>query len=212
MTSYRSRAREIGGRFLAESMSRRVFWFARWRRQTLEEVRRAAMAGEDMGLLSDEVQVPSFLVDDPNTMTEQALDLLRDEFYAICNMTPLLLSKWVRDPRVGDGVGPHRPRAMATLARRRLRNLQAIRTTARRDGTGWTRTYYETAQECVFVAGALFHPRVIDYQTWVILQNFGCRWDKPSFARPFKRLPRSVRAEADIALMLHRNPAAGIML
>ena len=112
---------------------------------------------------------------------------IRGRFYHFVNMPLTVMTRWTRDPLVADGTDKkfHSP----LRAKLHLRNLEHMKAGTRRDGHGWRPRDYDTARRSIFVVQSLLNPRVIDYQTWVILQNFGHDWTRTFTMRPQRRLP-----------------------
>lgn len=146
--------------------------------------------------------VPDYLTKDPDDLTDDEQKLLRHEFYTYCNMPVFKIRAWLSDPRVVDGHGTRQQDPLAT--KMRLRSLLAIKSGTTRGGSGWTPKGYKVAQQCVFVAKSLFHPRRVDYIVWATLKNFGVDWEWPVGSNSRRRLPRKTRLAAQLALVKHQ--------
>lgn len=206
----RQMAMQIGGRFLVQSILRR-YPEARYihrKRLTREQVERFRLAEQQINQWLHE-ELPSFMSKDAAELTDNEKYLIRDAFYESVNMPSVALAKWYKDPRVADGVTRNRAivRHALLVAHRQIRDLIELRSHARRNGTGWTTRHYDVARRSIFVVQNLFHIRFIDYESWVILRNYGRDWGRPILGRRFMRkLPSLVELEAELALVRPRNP------
>ncbi len=115
---------------------------------------------------------------------------IRGRFYHFVNMPTSVLRKWTRDPLTASGAD--RRYGAARIARQHLRSLEYMKATTRRDGHGWRPRDYDTARRSIFVVQHLLHPRIIDFPTWAILQNYGHDWTRTFTMRPQRRLPKKL--------------------
>jgi hypothetical protein len=196
----REKAMRIGGVFLVRVMLRQ-FPQERYsfrHRLTREEVERYKLVEQTRNSFLEET-VSSLLTKDPSEMGSEELSLLREEFYRSVNMNGAHIRRWIADPRIVDGVGPFRKEAQARIVRQRLRQLVSLLFTANRDGSGWTLKHYKVAQDAAFVVNNIFHPWKVDYETWVVLRNFGRDWARPTRLQPSRKLPPLVELEAELS-------------
>jgi hypothetical protein len=143
----------------------------------------------------------------PEVMSKDASSLTRDEkthirtlFYSLVNMPPVALRRWLKDPRMVDGVGQRHFDDIR--GRQHLRELIVLKA-GRADDTAWTNRDYDTARKSIFVIQNLFSPRFIDYPTWATLLTYGHDWTR-AFGWTFRRsLPRLVQLEAVLATVRH---------
>ena len=143
-------------------------------------------------------EVPEYLVKNPEDLTDDDKRVLREQFYAYCNMPASVISRWLKDPRIIDGSGKKNFDVLRTT--KRLHALAFIKTTADRYGRNWNPYYYKVAQDCVFVFQNLFQPRKVDYTNWAILRNFGLDWTRPTKNSSARVLPMRVKLLARLAL------------
>ncbi len=202
----RQKALRIGGVFLLRVMLRqfpqeRYSFRHRLTRQQVEQYR--LVEQQRIAFLDEDVS--ELLTKDPELFTEDEKAALRAEFYGAVNMNTAAIARWIRDPRVRDGVADYRAPFFMRQVRQRLRELANLRFTANMDGTGWTLRHYRTAQDATFVITNIFHPWKVDYETWVVLRNFGRDWAKPTRLQPSRKLPPLVELEAELAKLMFEN-------
>ncbi len=206
----RQMALQIGGRFLLKAILRRfpdaVNRFRR--RLTTEEVNRYQLADHEADAFLAE-ELPSFMTKEASDLTEAERFMVREAFYEAVNMTAVTLTRWFRDPRVLDGIPQTFPlrQPARSAARRHIRELTLLQAGGRRSGIGWQLHHYDIARKSIFVVQNLYRVNFVDYDTWVILRNFGRDWGRPAGQRRFfRRLPPLVALEAQLALIRYRKP------
>ena len=212
MTTWRSLALDIGGRFLLREM-------LRFRRNQYRQMRDLFPLGaltpvrdltpidvinlrlEWEETLSD-ATLPSWLSDAPRQLSEVDRALIRHKFMATTNLPANLYRNWLLDPRVRDG-------APALIyyrrAKEQIRRALFIKNTSRLDGTGWLDHHYETARRAVFVVSSIRDPRRVDYTSWVIMRNFGHDWTRRNNGVLVKKLPAKVLKQAQQSLDAYKN-------
>lgn len=205
----RHMAMQLGGRFLLQAILRHYpeMRYRLRRRLTREEVERYKLAEQKVTKWLNE-ELPSFMTKEARELSEGEKFLIRDAFYDCVNMTATTLGKWNRDPRVADGAAtnPVLRRHANLLAHRQLRELITLRGSARKSGVGWTDHFYDVARKSIFVIQNVFHRYFLDYESWILLRNFGRDWARPIGVWRLRRLPPLVELEAQLALVRYRKP------
>jgi hypothetical protein len=201
MASRRDMAMDIGGRWLLQSMMRQ--WPGRYRRhrETREQVTDRRVADLDHSDFAD-TELPEIMTKGAESLSDDEKKVIREAYYDNANMTVPALRRWLYDPRLTDAVNPVK-RFWVIRARAHLRSLIYLRAIARFDGHGWGEEQYNVARKSIFVIETLYHPRKIDYETWVVLQTYGRDWARPTRYEPFRRLPPLVQLEAELARVRH---------
>lgn len=143
-------------------------------------------------------QLPRVMTAPIEELSDSEKAWIRGRFYDFVNMPMTTLSRWLHDPLVEDGVNKKLYHA-GLVARQHLRNLVFMKASTRRDGHGWRPRDYDTARRSIFVVQNLLRPRIIDYPTWVLLQNFGHDWTRTFTMRPQRRLPMAVEDQIKAA-------------
>ena len=143
-------------------------------------------------------QLPRVMTAPVEELTDSERAWIRGRFYDFVNMPLTTLNRWLRDPLVEDGTDKRLYQA-GLRARQHIRNLSYMKASTRRDGHGWRPRDYDTARRSIFVVQNLLRPRIIDYPTWVLLQNFGHDWTRTFTMRPQRRLPMAVEEQIKAA-------------
>lgn len=215
MTTWRSLALDIGGRFLLREL-------LRFRRNRFRQLRDVLPLGalrptadltpldvinlrleweESLG----DTSLPSWLSVEPRHLSEADKAFIRYRFMAKVNLPSHLYRDWLLDPRVRDGTSSLiYYRRMKEHIRRALYIIQ----TGNLDGMGWQANHYETARRAVFVIDSLRDPRRVDYLSWVILRNFGHDWTRRYNGVIVKKLPAKVSQQAQRALDAYKKRGA----
>lgn len=201
---------QIGGRFLLRAILRRYpsdpsYLFRK--RLTREQVERYRLSENERDeFLAQEL--PDFMTAPVADLTDEQKQTVRNLFYENTNMNSASLRRWMGDPRVGDGVSQDHVlrRHQLRAVKRQLAGLLQLQAQGGAGGEGWSDTNYKIARKSIFVSQNLFNRRFIDYETWVILMNYGRDWEKPLGYYRLRRLPPLVELEAQLALLRHKNP------
>jgi len=201
MLTRRAFALRLGGRFLVKTLVRRYPTRFRFTRETRRQVEQQRL-----------IDMPNAVLDAPvsDWFTKPARDLnlterlkVRVLFAQACNMPAPMIARWMNDPRILDGYGPHKRLVALASARRRLRAVLHIKERGQSDGSNWSDQDYDAARECIFVVQGLFHPHFIDYETWVVLRNYGREWERKTPYEPGRKLPLAVARQAARARLRH---------
>ena len=131
-------------------------------------------------------------------MSESDKSALRAAFRASVTMSASQLTRWSRDSRVRDTVNMRDPGSYMRAKNRILSIVKAKNSLS--SPFGWGDNEYRLAQHVVWIVQSLNHERVVDYQLWGVLRNFGCDWERPNLPYLRRRtLPLMLRAEIEVA-------------
>lgn len=203
--NYKTFAYQLGGRFLVLNLSRVIAYTSRYEDRLVSLLEAREEPGLEESLSG--VKLDTLFSKAITTLTAAEKTLIREEFYASCNMPIVYLSRWLQDPRVVDGCAG-RPFEVAR-AKQRIAEILRLRISARPDGAGWSTRLYKTARECVFIYRSFLKEMPIDYNIWVLLRNFGHDWARPSAAAPARSLPIAVTQQAMALLRQHQKRGKG---
>lgn len=150
-------------------------------------------------------QLPHVMWAEPSELSDSEKAWIRGRFYNFVNMPLTVLRRWKDDVLVQDGTdkkyrSPYR-------ARRNLRSLHFLKASTTPDGSGWRPQDYDTARRSIFVVQNLLHPRLLDYETWALLRNFGHDWVRNFSSRLQRKLPKKVEQQIRAARRAYEKQA-----
>lgn len=152
-----------------------------------------------------EEELPHVMWAKPADLSDSEKAWIRGRFYNLVNMPITVLNRWKDDVLVQDGTdkkyrSPYR-------ARRHLRSLHYLKASTTPDGSGWRLQDYDTARRSIFVVQNLLHPRLLDYETWALLRNYGHDWTRNFSSRIQRKLPRKVEQQIRAARRAYEKQA-----